>query len=519
MKNKLKTLLFSTSMCLTLVVACTDLEEIPLDGVSPQGGATSGSADFRSVLNEVGGICNDWARMLGIQEMTADGLAGPTRGGDWDDNAALRQIHAHTWAPDHPWIASTYNVLLTGIFKADLVLLDGTQSADHSKVKFLKAWFYYHMIDKFGQVPYRDSYDDLTQNASVYSRSEAFEVAKNLAEEALNSLPEKSNDGTEITKDAARFLLAQLYLNKAVFTSEMGSTTYNFEAADMTKVISYVNDMTSSLNTIGSANGDAYWKNFAPSNHESDEIIFSLKGILGGGSEDTGGPQYNWRMGMHYNQTPGGWNGPVITSEYYNYFLENGVSENEDPRATYFTDDIIDRLGNPVGIQRGQIYTPKKSEKVLDRKGNDLIFSPEVPLVVLDPVAIESAGYRPMKYIPDTDLDNPENDLVIYRYGAALLMRAEASLRGGTGADAQADIDALRSRVGLGSISATLENLYAESARELWLEGTRRTDMIRFGTFLNAKQLKPTESDTRYLLFPIPADGLINPNITQNPGY
>ena len=98
-------------------------------------------------------------------------------------------------------------------------------------------------------------------------------------------------------------------------------------------------------------------------------------------------------------------------------------------------------------------------------------------------------------------------------------MRAEASLRGGTGADAQADIDALRSRVGLGSISATLENLYAESARELWLEGTRRTDMIRFGTFLNAKQLKPTESDTRYLLFPIPADGLINPNITQNPGY
>ena len=25
-------------------------------------------------------------------------MAGPTRGGDWDDNAALRQIHAHTWA-------------------------------------------------------------------------------------------------------------------------------------------------------------------------------------------------------------------------------------------------------------------------------------------------------------------------------------------------------------------------------------------------------------------------------------
>ena len=98
-------------------------------------------------------------------------------------------------------------------------------------------------------------------------------------------------------------------------------------------------------------------------------------------------------------------------------------------------------------------------------------------------------------------------------------MRAEAVLRGGTGADAQADLDAIRARVGLESITASLDNIYAERARELWLEGTRRTDMIRFGTFLQSKQLKPLESDPKYLLFPIPADGLINPNITQNPGY
>jgi hypothetical protein len=32
---------------------------------------------------------------------SSDGLVKPTRGGDWDDNARWRQIHAHTWAPDH----------------------------------------------------------------------------------------------------------------------------------------------------------------------------------------------------------------------------------------------------------------------------------------------------------------------------------------------------------------------------------------------------------------------------------
>ena len=83
----------------------------------------------------------------------------------------------------------------------------------------------------------------------------------------------------------------------------------------------------------------------------------------------------------------------------------------------------------------------------------------------------------------------------------------------------KANLDAIRARVGLGSILANLDNIYAERARELWLEGWRREDMIRFGTFLEAKTLKSTVSDTKYLLYAIPADALINPNMTQNPGY
>ena len=101
----------------------------------------------------------------------------------------------------------------------------------------------------------------------------------------------------------------------------------------------------------------------------------------------------------------------------------------------------------------------------------------------------------------------------------AMLMRAEAALLGGSGGNAQADIDAVRARVGLSSISASLDNVYAERARELWWEGHRRTDMVRWGTFLSSKELKPAESDSKYLLFPIPADALINPNMNQNPGY
>jgi hypothetical protein len=36
-----------------------------------------------------------------MDEMSTDAMVGPTRGGDWDDAGVWRQLHTHTWAPDH----------------------------------------------------------------------------------------------------------------------------------------------------------------------------------------------------------------------------------------------------------------------------------------------------------------------------------------------------------------------------------------------------------------------------------
>lgn len=501
----------------SFISACTDLDEIPLDGVAPESGAALGTADLNTLKSNMAAFYNEWSHRLGMTEMPGDGLAGPTRGGDWDDNAALRQIHGHQWAPDHVWIRDSYNKFMTGIFNADIILNNSGQSSIHPQAKFVKALMFYHMIDLYGQVPYRESYEDLTLDAMVYSRSEAFDVAVTLAEEAYSSLPEKtSQDASIISKDAAAMLLAKLYLNKAVFKSEPGTTEFTHDPSDMNKVVELVNGLSSSINSDNDK-AYAYWKNFDVTNNESNEIIFSLKKLVEGGSESIGDTQYFWRMGQHYNQTPGGWNGPVITAEYYNKFFTDN-----DPRQSYTNADIIERLGNPVGIQKGQVYAPGGTEKVKDRNGNDLVFTPftsDIGLVVLESNQIESAGFRPMKYIPGVDQNNSDNDNVVFRYSDAVLMRAEAVLRGGSGASAQEDLDLVRSRVGLASITANLENVMAERARELWIEGWRRNDMIRQGTFLDAKALKPSVSDPKYLLFPFPADALLNPNLTQNPGY
>jgi hypothetical protein len=121
--------------------------------------------------------------------------------------------------------------------------------------------------------------------------------------------------------------------------------------------------------------------------------------------------------------------------------------------------------------------------------------------------------------------------MVIFRLADILLMKAEAILRGGTatlgpggyGATAAAIVNNIRILPSRGPLAplgtVDLTAIYKERGFELYWEGWRRNDMIRFGKFLDARQLKAATTQER-LLFPIPNQQLtINPNLTQNPGY
>jgi hypothetical protein len=74
----------------------------------------------------------------------------------------------------------------------------------------------------------------------------------------------------------------------------------------------------------------------------------------------------------------------------------------------------------------------------------------------------------------------------------------------------------------------TLEFIIDERARELYWEGQRRTDLIRFGLFSGGDYLwswkgavkEGRSIDAKFDIFPIPAaDVIANTNLTQNPGY
>jgi hypothetical protein len=103
-----------------------------------------------------------------------------------------------------------------------------------------------------------------------------------------------------------------------------------------------------------------------------------------------------------------------------------------------------------------------------------------------------------------------------------MLMKAEALMRTANNAAALTIVNQIRARRGASMLTAATLNLNAlldERGRELYWEGWRRQDQIRFGRFLQAWQEK-SQSGPERLLFPIPNNQLaVNPNLKQNPGY
>jgi hypothetical protein len=114
---------------------------------------------------------------------------------------------------------------------------------------------------------------------------------------------------------------------------------------------------------------------------------------------------------------------------------------------------------------------------------------------------------------------NYPNNVIEIRLSDVYLMEAEALVRGnGDLAKAQQYLDAVRARVGLPSIPATLDNIYNERRLELATEGHRFFDLVRTGkasTVLAPKGFTPNKNE----ILPIPLSELNNTKLVQNPGY
>lgn len=500
------------------LVSCTSLEENLEGTIDGETASVSGSSAailigaYKS-LDAFGTQDRIWA----FQEHTSDEVAGPTRGGDWNDGGQWRDLHLQNWSSSHPFIEPTWNGMLAGVFSSTQVLEFSPTPQEAAEARFLRAYFSFQVLDSWGLVLGREPGEDLTLPPSIQlGRPDGIDFIISELETAIPDLPD-TNEG-RATKNAGRTLLAKAYLNRAVYkaTNADGGAQkgpFTFDVADMNKVIQYTDQVINS----GAYSLDAnYFDSFRPDNATlSSENIFVIDNKRG---SNTSNNRSRWYMTLHYNQTPGGWNGFVALSDLYDSFeasdIRRGKSHTDFP-------ELNGKTGVDAGFLIGQQYD-KDGLKITERPtgtGPDLIFTKNFSLTT----STESNGLRVIKYIMDFDnIDSPENDYVLLRYADVLLMKAEAILRGGTSGQTAASIvnDIRTVRGATAPFEGTLAALLQERSRELYWEGWRRNDQIRFGTYLNAFQEKPAVSTEKFLLLPIPPSALSgNPNLTQNPGY
>ena len=511
MKN-IRTILPAVIATITLVfVGCSDLEEkfedrLTLKQVEE---STAGETpDVSNLLIEAYGTLRDvhgsGADMIG--EHTADALIAPTRGGDWDDNGAWRALHQHTWDADFANIRNFFNRYATGLFSALDLLQFNPNTQQEAEARFLRAFYVFWLCDGWGQVPIREPGAPLADIPDVLSSSEAIAFVISELETIVGNLPE--NDVPWVaTQAAAHALLAKAYLNKAVYESG-DRLTFTFNTGDMNSVISNCDAI---INSGDFELEPEYFYNFTSDNGEnSSELIFCSNNTAGIQSEGVRG---TWMSALHYNQTPSGWNGFTTLADFYNTF------DADDQRRSAVLPTLKEETGLMAGLAFGQQYNAA-GEALQDRQGNPLSFTLESPIIVSGDL-LEISGVRVIKYIPDmTNEETPGNDFPFLRYGDVLLTKAEALLRSGDNSGALTVVNYLREVRGAGALSSIDEaSLLAERGRELYQEGWRRNDLIRYGKYLEAWQDKPV-SDPTYLLFPFPSAQIVaNPGLQQNPGY
>ncbi len=500
-------------LSMLLVVSCTDLEieesdSLIADSETEFTGIEEPGPFIENLYSgDLKGIIENQQDLYALNEVTTDELLVPTRGTDWGDNGIWRKLHEHTWDTQHPYVLNNWNNLNQLVFRASQIIDDRTTNAndeEKANAKFIRAYAMFWVMDMYGQAPFRNPGDGPEIDPMVMTRAEAFDFILDDLNTALSDLPTRgpSEENLRPTKAAANFLLAKLYLNKHIY---LGTGTP--AAADMTKVI----DLVDTITADGYALQSGYFDIFKP-DVDTETIFFTISSV--------GNRMWN---GLHYNQNApenagGGWNGWSTLAEFYDLFEgdpnTNVPGSGQEERRGFVPTDGSN-LGIGFGFLIGQQYD-ENGNPLTDRPGNPLFFEKEFPGLAGNN---ERTGIRTIKYHPENG--EFQGHQIIFRYADAHLMKAEALFRGGTGSgDALTMVNELRdirSAQDLGAL--TEQDLINERGRELYKEFWRRNDLIRFGKFADAWDLKINTDDFR-ALFPIPATALLtNPNLSQNPGY
>lgn len=445
---------------------------------------------------------SQFSRMLfNLNELTTDNAVVA-----WGD-AGLQDLHGMYWTASNDFTDAMYNRLAQTVSFSNSFIENAAGLNDPivtqyiAEARFVRAYAYYNLIDLYGNVPLVTKIETTLPFQS--SRNDIFNFIEEELLDIQNDLATSgANEYGRVDQVAAWALLSKLYLNAEVWT---GTARYN----DCITYSNNVMNSTYALHTTDvNGNGSAYDELFLAdndSNGAQSESIFTLN-FDGINSQTYGGTTFLVHAAIGGTMNPldfgvnGGWGGIRTTSALVNKMGAN------DTRAMFHTDGQTLEITDIRKFKEGYAVTKFKNITSTGVQGKD------------------AAG------------NFVDTDIALIRLPEIYLNYAEATLRGGNGnvTEAVNRVNQIRARAygnASGNITSgdlTLNFILDERARELYWEGQRRTDLVRYNYFTSNAYVWPfkgnqptgTSVGSFRNVFPIPSNTLqVNSNLTQNSGY
>lgn len=537
--KKFLSCLFLASVALCF---CGCLDEHPKDQIDQE--AIYNNADniyknaVASLYNYIGsnqeseGLQGTCRGIYDYNTLTTDEAMIPIRGGDWYDGGLWENMYQHQWNANDIYFYNVWKYLFKVIVLSNQSLSvidshrnplsDQQASAFSAEVRAIRALFYYYAMDMFGRIPIVTSYNVNLGQVVQNERSEVFRfifnelqaVAPLLADEHSNI---RGDYYGRVTRPVANFLLAKLALNAEVYTVDNWTSGSRQNGKN---IFFHVNGEKKNawetciwyceqLRQDGYELENDYASNFAVHNESSKENIFTIP--------------------LDKNLYPNEYHYLFRSRHYQHGGAYGGASEN----GTCATISTVKAYGYATDHVDNRFYTNFYADtifvdgkKVYLDNGEPLVYRPlELKLNLSASPYKQTAGARVAKYEVDrtaySDGKQVDNDIVLFRYGDALLMESEAKVRNGE--DGSAELNAIRQRAGMPLVEANLDNILKERLLELVWEGWRRQDLIRFDKFTKAyDQRTPIDGEETGFttVFPIPQKCLdLNKSYKQNYGY
>lgn len=531
--KKTKLMLLMITVVVMASYSCKKILDVPVESQFVASNFPKTLSDYNASLGAIySNLSSNYAiPYWRMQELSTDEAILPARDGNFDDGGQYRQLHYHSWTPDHTNVTTIFQWAYSGIMTCNRLInitnsfgfTPADKTAKLAEIRAMRALYYFFLMDLYGNVPIITDYP-VSGIPATQPRLKVFQFIESELIAIEQALPSKTNNlATNVaqygrpTKAMAFALLEKMYLNAAVYT---GTARY-------TDVVTMADSVMNNTNySLDAKYRDIFLPNNGP---QIRETIFAIPY-----DQQIPGNQFTRFGFFYYLVNAYGFNVGLsiamsTTPEFYKRFNLPG----DFRTTTWLAGPQFVPDGNG-GFTATPVYYPNSTTQIVINPILTLV--PPKPMDVGNTIASQSEGVRSIKYYPDpttiqaTRLNG--NDVPVFRLADVMMMKAEAILRGAPATAINGElqtpavlVNKVRTRAGAPTVaSIDLPGLLDERAREFSWEAWRRNDLIRFGQF-EVEYPLPNDvlsmnKDVNRRLYPIPTTELkLNTSLVQNPGY